>query len=122
MKLRLRGSSLRLRLGQAEVASLVDHGRIEERVAFGPGAALVYALASDDNAKDVHARLDGSRIEVIAPRSLIKSWAAGDEVGFEASQAIAGGDALRILVEKDFACLKTRAGEDDADAFPNPRA
>jgi hypothetical protein len=27
----------------------------------------------------------------------------------------------RILVVKDFACLKDRPGEDDHDAFPNPK-
>jgi hypothetical protein len=28
--------------------------------------------------------------------------------------------SLQILVEKDFACLTPRKGEDDGDAFPNP--
>jgi hypothetical protein len=27
---------------------------------------------------------------------------------------------LRILVEKDFACLAPREGEDESDMFPNP--
>ncbi|MGH8167708.1 MAG: DUF7009 family protein [Woeseiaceae bacterium] len=30
------------------------------------------------------------------------------------------GDELSILVEKDFACLAPREGEDDSDKFPNP--
>ena len=30
--------------------------------------------------------------------------------------------SLRILVEKDFACLQPRAHEDESDLFPNPDA
>src|SRR5215213_557792 len=103
MKLRLRGSSLRLRLGQAEVTALASGGRVEETVPFGPKSALVYAIRTDDRAGTIEARLDGSRIELVASRDVIASWAASDEVGLSASQAIAGGEPLQILVEKDFA-------------------
>jgi hypothetical protein len=33
---------------------------------------------------------------------------------------VGDGKTLRILVEKDFACLTKPPHEDDADAFPNP--
>jgi hypothetical protein len=126
MKLRLRGSSLRLRLGQAEVASLVADGCVEERVAFGSNTALVYAIKSDDRAASIEARFsqtkDSARIDVVVPRARAASWAASDDVGLEGSQSIEGEGPLRILVEKDFACLKPRAAEDDKDAFPNPQA
>jgi hypothetical protein len=29
---------------------------------------------------------------------------------------------LKILVEKDFACLAPREGEDESDMFPHPKA
>jgi hypothetical protein len=126
MKLRLRGGSLRLRLGQAEVSSLVADGRVEERVPFGPGGVLVYAIKSDDRATAIEAQLSqvagGPRIEVVVPRARAASWAASEDVGLEASQPIEGSDPLKILVEKDFACLKPRAGEGDEDAFPHPGA
>ena len=35
-------------------------------------------------------------------------------------QDVGGDEPLRILVEKDFACLVEREGEDDSDAFPHP--
>jgi hypothetical protein len=41
-------------------------------------------------------------------------------VGFEAEQSTGGSERLRILVEKDWACLTARDGEEDVDAFPNP--
>ena len=30
------------------------------------------------------------------------------------------GEKLSILIEKDFACLAPRAGEDEADMYPHP--
>jgi len=41
-------------------------------------------------------------------------------VGLEGSQP-AGGEPLRILIEKDFECLDAAPGESQDDAFPNPR-
>ena len=41
-------------------------------------------------------------------------------MGIAAEQPVADGVVLRVLVEKDFACLTVREGEDDEDAFPNP--
>ena len=45
----------------------------------------------------------------------------GDNVGFDHEQVSYEG-VIRILLEKDFACLDRPAGEetDDAFAFPNP--
>ena len=36
--------------------------------------------------------------------------------------ALEDGDSLKILVEKDFACLVAREGEDESDMFPHPAA
>jgi hypothetical protein len=35
-------------------------------------------------------------------------------------QVLDDGAKLTILVEKDFACLTPREGEDESDMFPNP--
>ena len=117
MKLRTRHNSIRLRLTQREVAQLAATGEIEETVTFAPGSTFSYALAAEGDA--VRATLTGTGLRVTAPRELVRRWAASDEVGFEATQP-AGDVALSILVEKDWACLKPRAGEDDSDAYPNP--
>ena len=107
MKLRIRGSSIRLRLTQSEVAKVAAEGRVEDVVDFG-SAKLVYALVAGDA---IRASYTQNRIEVVAP---VKAWAASDDVGIEGEHG-----PLKIIVEKDFACLKPRS-EDDADAFPNP--
>lgn len=120
MKLRIRGDSLRLRLTQVEVAALAERGQVEESVAFGVGERLTYAIASGGSA--LAARLTPSRIEVTVPTDRVRSWAAGDDVALEGTQDAGEGRTLRILVEKDFACLTPRPHEDDKDAFTNPNA
>lgn len=34
--------------------------------------------------------------------------------------ALGDGSTLRVLIEKDFACLTERVDEDELDNFPNP--
>ena len=122
MKLRIRGNTLRLRLSRSETNELAERGEVRDGIAFGPLAAdrLGYSLVASDDAAVTFARLSGSSVEVFAPKALVREWAASDTVGFEAEQAIGDGSFLKILVEKDFACLTPRTGEDDTDAFPNP--
>lgn len=125
MKLRIRGDSLRLRLTQGEVAGLVERGSIEDRVTFGPGVSLTYCISvhrgEDSKIEAILEQGTGVAIVVRASESLVHAWANdSNRVGFEAAQDLGGGKVLRILVEKDFACLVERPHEDDADAFPNP--
>mgnify|MGYP006908211525 CR=1 FL=1 len=122
MKLRLRGDSLRLRLTQSEVAAVGAGGEVRERTPFGSGQALEYRLRADAAATEVAADFRDNRISVTLPAELAAGWANGAEVTIAAGQAVAGADTLRILVEKDFACLSERPGEDDSDAFPHPDA
>lgn len=119
MKLRVRGNSLRLRLSRSEVETFDRVGRVEEAVRFGPGAQLVYAMErATDGA--LSARLEGSLVTVSIPAGLADSWCRTDQVGLEADHPTGDGQTLRILIEKDFTCLKIRSGEDESDAFPNP--
>ena len=120
MKLRVRGNSLRLRLGQGEVRRLVEEGFVEDRTEFGPRTpAFVYVLRVSDGT-GIAATFEGGRITVSVPRAVARQWAAGGQVGLEGSQP-AGGEPLRILIEKDFECLDAAPGESQDDAFPNPR-
>jgi hypothetical protein len=118
MKLRVRGDSIRLRLTQSDVTALRERGLVEESTAFGPTQHFVYALRTAGGA--ISASIEASRIEVLVPADVARTWAEGDSVGLEATQEAGGGRTLRILVEKDFACLTKRPHEDDTDAFPNP--
>lgn len=120
MKLRIKGDSLRLRLTQGEVRELEERGAVEDRVRFGAGAALVYRLQCDSKAAAICASYADGAVEVRLPEGAAKSWARSNEVTLAGAQPAAADAELQIVVEKDFACLTARAGEDESDNFPNP--
>ena len=114
MKLRIKGDSLRLRLTRGEVERLASAGALSESMHLS-GASFSYALRSDADARDISAELIAASLTVVLPEMLMQSWADSEQV------SLRGQDGpLQILVEKDFACLQPRAGEDDSDAFPHP--
>jgi len=88
---------------------------VEEAVTFAPGHVFSYALDSGPVA-DITAMLKENRIRVTIPAARAASWAGSDETGIHSA-----GGSLRILIEKDFQCAHPE-GEENADAFPNPRA
>jgi hypothetical protein len=122
MKLRIKGDSLRLRLTQGEVRQLADRGTVEERTRFGAGSDLVYRLRRDAGAPALSAVSSGSEIEIRVPAALASEWCSTDLVSLSATQSVAPGVELRIAVEKDYACLTVREGEDESDNFPHPGA
>ena len=66
------------------------------------------------------AKFDGANLAVILPFAQVRRWATSDDVGIDETQSVGGGQFLRLLIEKDFECMHSRA-EQDTDAFPNPR-
>ena len=115
MKLRLRGNSLRLRLLKSEVKRPDEVGSVHETLEF-PTGRFVYALESAD-VPSITASYDDHCMRVMVPRPMVHQWATSDQIGLTA------GDGLKILIEKDFTCLKPRTSgqsEDETDAFPNP--
>ena len=122
MKLRIRGNSIRLRLTQREVAEFEANGKVEERTEFGSGQAFSYALVRGENEDRTRAEFDGVGIRVVLAEGEARRWTDSDQVGIEAVQPLRPDSQLRILIEKDFACLADRQGEEDTNAFPNPRA
>ena len=122
MKLRIRGNSIRLRLGQSEVRRLLVGGRVEESIAFGPseGQRLGYALCVSLDLPDVSASFADGRIIVRVPMTMIREWATTDQVTIDAIQPVGDDGQLRILIEKDFECIDTSPNESQEDAFPHP--
>jgi len=121
MKLRSRGNSIRLRLSQSDVATLLDTGAVEERIGFPGGATLNYRLECS-SAPEATAAFDGTRIIVRFPADAIRAWAAPAEVSLSAEPQLDDGERLELLIEKDFQCLRPRDDKDDGDLFPNPGA
>lgn len=124
MKLRLKGNSIRIRLDRRDLAGLIERGGIEDALRFGPGAEFCYAVeaASAPRGKPTASYAEGRLIVTIDPED-VRAWAATDRIGFDHEQAVGAG-TVRVVLEKDFACLDRAAGGevDDAHAFPNPSA
>ena len=122
MKLRIKGNTIRLRLTRPEVEGLGASGVLEERTRFGDGAELVYRLVVDASATTPGATFVGGVVAVTLPAAVAQRWARENVVGLEHAVALRDGGELRILVEKDFACLdrSMAAGDDLPGAYPNP--
>jgi hypothetical protein len=116
MKLRIRENSVRLRLTKTEVAEFAATGLIENQTDFGNGQIFIYALSSSDSVQHLAATFADGRIEIMVPNAAAECWANSEEVGISGET-----ESLKIQIEKDFACLSVREGEDESDAFPHPR-
>lgn len=115
MKLRIRGNTLRLRLTKSEVAAVLAEGACADAIDFG-ATKMQYALRAYEGVT-VRARYEHGAMTVEAPREVLARWASGDDVALGGERDPVGPS---VLVEKDFACLTVRAGEDDSDAYANP--
>lgn len=104
MKLRIQGNSIRLRVTQREAAALEAGERLESWVRFGPAPAdrLGYAIEVSPDLAEVRASYAGGALVVALPAGVARTWAGTNQVGIEHSQVVDVGEALEIVVEKDF--------------------
>jgi hypothetical protein len=121
MKLRIKGASLRLRLTQAEMRAFDERGVVEEEVPFAAGTRLVYRLRRDAAASDIAAAYQGNVLEIRVPERAAREWCTTQLVTLSREQPLAPG-VLRIVLEKDYACLAPRTEEDESDNFPHPQS
>lgn len=121
MKLRLRGDSLRFRLTQGEVSKLHAGESVRESVHFSSASdhSFRYSIEPSCSAEHLCARFENGEILVEIPKALLELWASTDQVGVEFAQPLTEGKALRLVIEKDFRCLRQRS-EDEQDNFPHP--
>lgn len=122
MKLRIRDNSVRLRLTQSEVAALQNVGWVHARTAFPDGRELGYRVESSPASVRPEAFFAESILTVRLPESVVLAWASSSQVSITAEQQLDDGEVLGVLVEKDFACLAPREGEDESDMYPHPQA
>lgn len=122
MKLRILDDSLRLRLTRNEVDTVSANGLVRGRVHFAGSTTFDYVLESSPATVKPEAHLSNNVLTVRVPAMDIENWAASEQVAIRSEQALSDGDPLKILIEKDFACLAPRDGEDETDMFPHPNA
>jgi hypothetical protein len=124
MKLRIRGNSVRLRLTQSEVAKIRKSITVESSVQFGPSSKnkLIYRIQTSRNGNQVTSTFEDQLLCVTVPHILAQSWSSTDMISIEAEQKVSENISLKILIEKDFFCLKPRKHEqeDESDLFLNP--
>ncbi|MDJ0941291.1 MAG: hypothetical protein QNJ00_16135 [Woeseiaceae bacterium] len=122
MKLRIRDNSIRLRLMRAEVDLLRSSGIVTASTSFPGGRSLRYVVESSPASVKPAAFLSENTVTVRLPETIVLAWASSEQVSIGAEQHLDNGDRLKILVEKDFACLAPREGEDESDMYPHPAA
>lgn len=117
----MRNNSLRFRLTRSEVERLAETKEIEEAIDFGasPDQRFIYRLEIRDGG-DLAAELSNNRVIISIPSDTVNEWSGSDLIGIDSELPVENGKTLRIAIEKDFACLTARPGEDDSDSFPNP--
>lgn len=120
MKLRIQDNSIRFRLTRSEVDQLHKDGSVTARTAFPNASTLTYAVETSSLTGQPRATFAADRVAVQVPATMVTEWATTEKVSISAVQALEDNKALSILVEKDFACLAPREGEDESDQFPNP--
>jgi hypothetical protein len=123
VKLRLEFNSIRFRLKRSEVEQFARTGRVEEQIISGSGddKTFRYLLESADSVSSPSATLTPNSIIVQVPPEAVMRWASSDQIGIESEQVVDHHTSLRILIEKDFACIDA-TDEQNADTFPNPLA
>jgi hypothetical protein len=122
VKLRIRDNSIRLRLTKTEVEIINKEGLVKGRLQFAGSNSFDYVLESSPATVKPEAHVSNNVLTVRIPQMDIKQWAESEKVSISSEQDLHDGEQLRILVEKDFACLAPRDGEDESDMFPNPDA
>jgi hypothetical protein len=122
VKLRIRDNSIRLRLARAEVDTLRDVGLVSARTGFPGGREFQYAVESSPASVNPGAFFSDSVVTVHLPETAVLAWANSEQVSIAGEQLLDDGVPLNILVEKDFACLAPRDGEDESDMYPHPNA
>lgn len=122
MKIRIRDNSIRLRLSRGEVDAVRADNVVSSRTAFPGEQAFTYTLESSPACVNPVASFANNEIKVRLPESEVERWSTTEQVSIRGDQLLEDGANLAILVEKDFACLAPRDGEDESDLYVHPNA
>lgn len=98
-----------------------EKGSVGDAVAFGAETTgFRYEMRTSADHDRMQAKFEENCLIISIPSDEARSWIGSEQIGIETMQPIGDDKFLRILVEKDLACLTERVGEDDSDAYPNP--
>ena len=117
MKLRIKENMLRFRLTQTETEQLISGKSISSTILFPNDKSLTYTLLPYTG-ENTTVECSDQTIKIRLGTLDCESLADPKTVGVQ-NMHQTKGEALSLLIEKDFTCLHPRAGEDQ-DTFPNP--
>lgn len=120
MKIRIKENSIRLRLTRGELHDICGRKIVTASTDFPGGERFRYELLNCAKSGDLTASFSDNTITIRAPEAMIADWAGSEQVSMRTTEALAGDAELTVLVEKDFACLAPREGEDESDMFVHP--
>ncbi|HVJ85005.1 MAG TPA: hypothetical protein VM452_05125 [Caulifigura sp.] len=124
MKLRIHGQTIRVRIDQHDLEQLLRDGRVTDETRFGDEPDRCFSclleIAGPPNSLP-GVDYDRGRFVIQLGRDTANDWRNADLVGFKTTRE-EGGRMIRLMLEKDFACLDRPVGEEreDAYAFLNP--
>ena len=119
MKLRIKDNSIRLRLTQTEVEKIGNGDQIHNNLNF-PGGERVSYLLVGSAVENPEIDYKDNRISISVPTEILTIWANSNEVSLLYELSLDHDNVLKLLIEKDFACLTPREDEDESDLFPHP--
>ena len=107
---------------RGEVDQLRDEGLVAAQTDFPGGRRFRYVVESSPASVKPGAFYSDNVMTVRLPEATVRAWAQSEQVSIDGELLLSEGETLSILVEKDFACLAPRDGEDESDMFPHPQA
>lgn len=99
-----------------------NDGVVTGRTGFPGAREFRYVVESSPAVVSPGVFLSDCIMTVRLPEATVREWAKSGQVSIEGEQPLEDGQKVHILVEKDFACLAPRDGEDDSDMYPHPQA
>lgn len=106
MKLRCTPNSIRLRVRKSDLELLQKDGAVFAAIQFGAGIQFGYALKLGQAAQP-QAEFVNHQITITLPQDSALAWINSEQVTIECHQTFADGQALHLLIEKDFPCRHT---------------
>ncbi len=113
MKIRIQGSSLRLRLSEAEVQQFGAGKSAEETIVFGPEEKdkLTFILTDAIEKNEVDILFKDNIISVQIPTSQILIWQNSNQASILAKIPNGKPEGLKILIEKDLDCSHNKGND-----------
>ena len=121
MKIRIKDSSIRLRLSKLDINTLSEEGCVLSECQITIGNSLKYMISLTDK-DEISIKMKYHIIDIKVPHSQLETFLQDDQVGFDHTVNNGSEGGLYILVEKDFQCLVPRSNEDETDFYTNPQA